>query len=98
MKNYQKNRLNEYQQPVGELVDTTHFQMIEEKVLNGQSQLRLIPFQRLDDVGNRINQLYQVIESEPDERCWTYLPYEKPINAEQLLDCLEKNFGFESKR
>ena len=96
MKTYQKTRLNEYQQPVGELVDTTHFQMIEEKVLNGQSQVRLIPFQRLDDVGNRIAQLYQVIESEPDERCWTYLPYEKPINAEQLLDCLEKNFGFEN--
>ncbi len=92
MKNYQKNSLNEYQQPIGELVDKTHFQMIEEKVLNGQSQVRLIPFQRLEDVGNRINQLYQVIESEPDERCWTYLPYEKPINAEQLLDCLEKNF------
>ncbi|MFC3902844.1 Protein N-acetyltransferase, RimJ/RimL family [Acinetobacter marinus] len=96
MKNYQKNRVNEYQQPIGELVDTIHFQMIDEKVLNGQSQLRLIPFQRLDDVGNRIAQLFQVIEREPDERCWTYLPYEKPIDVEQLIERLSQNFGFEN--
>lgn len=63
------------------------------KTEEGQS-VRLIPMlpDQLDD--SLLQRLWQTVQLEPDERCWTYLPYSQIQSMQQLLDYFQQSFHF----
>ncbi|MBK0064900.1 MULTISPECIES: GNAT family N-acetyltransferase [unclassified Acinetobacter] len=93
MKDYLKSEFNAFQQPVGtpirQLLPVTY----RHERLIGQF-VELIPIN--DDCPNdlELEQLWQTLNTEPDARCWTYLPYEGFSNRNELKHALQTVFGF----
>ncbi|MFN3896598.1 Uncharacterised protein [Acinetobacter junii] len=47
------------------------------------------------EVSNRVfSQIWNCVATEPDESCWTYLPYAAPLNLTVLTESLKNSFNF----
>ncbi len=93
MSNFNKTQDNEYGQTVGvEVASPLPAHFIAEN-LNGNSvclnflssQSSHLPY---------LAQIWHCVDSEPDRRCWTYLPYSGFESEAELQIALESNFGF----
>ena len=42
-----------------------------------------------------VGQLWEAVSTEPDERCWTYLPYSAPQSQQSLKDSLQNLVVFQ---
>lgn len=92
MKNYLKKRLNIFNQYVGvecNLVELIHLNKAQ---LTGQ-YVELIPI--LSPISQKVSDdLWETVSTEPDESCWTYLPYESFKKQNELCTALNSQFSF----
>ena len=92
MKNYLKTQRNQFGQTIGF--------SLEENVTASPVQGNIFgQYVQLVDVADGITdqaagQLWEAVSTEPDERCWTYLPYSAPQSQHSLKDSLDNLFGF----
>ena len=93
MKNDSKIQQNEFGQMVGWPVEQHLVPQIATQTLQGQ-RLSLIPFSLTSLSQMKQDQLWYNIQTEPDGRCWTYLPYSGFDSAQDLQTQLTQNFGF----
>lgn len=93
MKNYLKSNLNSYQQPVGFHVQELLPVSYQYEKLTGQF-VELLPLSDTCPNDLELEQLWQTISTEPDARCWTYLPYEGFQSRDELKHALQNVFGF----
>ncbi len=93
MKNDSKIQQNEFGQMVGWPVEQHLVPQIATQTLQGQ-RLSLIPFSLAFLSQVKQDQLWHNIQTEPDECCWTYLPYLGFDSAQDLQMQLAQNFGF----
>lgn len=93
MKNYQKTQPNEFGQSIGLPVEQHTVPHITLQVLQGQI-VSLVPFSLGLLSKTKLEQLWHNIQIEPDERCWTYLPYSGFESAQELQEQLAQQFGF----
>ena len=77
MKNYLKTQQNQFGQTIGF--------SLEENVTASPVQGNIFgQYVQLVDVADGITdqaagQLWEAVSTEPDEQCWTYLPYSAPL-------------------
>lgn len=93
MKDDSKSGFNVFQQPVGDLVDQFLPVNYRHENLIGQF-VELIPIIDSSPKDLELEQLWQTMVTEPDARCWTYLPYEGFNSRDQLKFALQNLFGF----
>lgn len=89
---YLETQLNEFQQKIGLLLESFSPIEFQIKDLHGA----YVSLSVLDDTvlpTSSMEQLWSVIEKEPDERCWTYLPYDGPRHINELADMLQQHFS-----
>ena len=92
MRNYLKTQQNQFGQTIGF--------SLEENVTASPVQGNIFgQYVQLVDVADGITdqavgQLWEAVSTEPDERCWTYLPYSAPQSQQSLKDSLQNLFGF----
>lgn len=92
MPHYQKRQENEYGQPIGFDIATPQAQ-VPQQDLNGSTVcLRQLTSSNLTQT--RLEQLWQVIQTEVDHQCWTYLTYDAPQSLQQLQQFLNSQFNF----
>lgn len=90
---YKKIESNAFGQPVGMPVDSFQCSDVEHVHLIGHQVKLLDAF--LGQTNNQhIEQLWQVVSTESDDRCWTYLPYAGFESQESLALALKTQFGF----
>lgn len=93
MKHYLKTELNAFDQDVGIMLvqqNPIHFQAFH---LQGASlKLQCLNTQKISV--QQLSQLWEIVNSEPDHRCWTYLPYSGFETIEILTDAVDGLFGF----
>lgn len=97
MKNYQKNKQNEFGQHVGLPTELNIQPEHCFAMLHGQ-RVRLLPFSAQASSGAGLQQLWDCVRTEPDARCWTYLPYPPMASAEALQADLQRAFGFSNSQ
>ena len=92
MRNYLKTQQNQFGQMTGSSLDEN----VTASTVQGDISGRYV---KLVDVAHGITdqaagQLWEAVSTEPDERCWTYLPYSAPQSQQSLKDSLQNLFGF----
>ncbi|WP_291354318.1 GNAT family N-acetyltransferase [Acinetobacter sp. UBA3106] len=94
MSNNQKVQENEYGQFIGFPVSHAlpiHF--LAETLYGKYANLHVLSSAILDP--DRLQQIWQSVNSEGDRSCWTYLPYPGFEHAAELQRALEHSFGFQ---
>lgn len=95
MKDNQKVQENEYGQFVGmPLANTLPVNFLAETLYGKHATLQLLSSALLDP--NRMQQIWQCVNSEVDRSCWTYLPYSGFVKEAELQIALENSFGFKN--
>ncbi len=93
MQSFQQTQQNEFDQLVGVSIEAVQFSESPATTLIGQQvSLDLIVPSNIAKV--EVEQLWDCINTEPDLRCWTYLPYagfDGQAHLEAMLSC---NFSF----
>ena len=92
MRNYLKTQQNQFGQMTGSSLEEN----VTASTVQGDISGRYV---KLVDVAHGITdqaagQLWEAVSTEPDERCWTYLPYSAPQSQQSLKDSLQNLFGF----
>ncbi|WP_333660771.1 GNAT family N-acetyltransferase [Acinetobacter sp.] len=92
MRNYLKTQQNQFGQMTGSSLEENVTAFTVQGDISGR-------YVRLVDVAHGITdqaagQLWEAVSTEPDERCWTYLPYSAPQSQQSLKDSLQNLFGF----
>ena len=92
MRNYLKTQQNQFGQMTGSSLEEN----VTASTVQGDISGRYV---KLVDVAHGIidqaaGQLWEAVSTEPDERCWTYLPYSAPQSQQSLKDSLQNLFGF----
>ena len=92
MRNYLKTQQNQFGQMTGSSLDENVTAFTVQGDISGR-------YVKLVDVAHGITdqaagQLWEAVSTEPDERCWTYLPYSAPQSQQSLKDSLQNLFGF----
>ena len=92
MRNYLKTQQNQFGQMAGSSLEEN----VTASTVQGDISGRYV---KLVDVAHGITdqaagQLWEAVSTEPDERCWTYLPYSAPQSQQSLKDSLQNLFGF----
>ena len=92
MRNYLKTQQNQFGQMTGSSLDEN----VTASTVQGDISGRYV---KLVDGADGITdqaagQLWEAVSTEPDERCWTYLPYSAPQSQQSLKDSLQNLFGF----
>lgn len=93
MKNCLKFKENEFGQKIGLPVPLNIQPEHRFDMLQGRS-VRLLPFSAQTLNAARLQQLWERVCTEPDARCWTYLPYPPMSSADALNDALQRAFDF----
>ena len=94
MRNYLKTQQNQFGQMTGSSLEEN----VTASTVQGDISGRYV---KLVDVAHGITdqaagQLWEAVSTEPDERCWTYLPYSAPQSQQSLKDSLQNLFGFKA--
>lgn len=87
-------KFNQFGQPIGDAIQQPVPTNFKVQSLTGHYVSLLLIEKDNFDLKN-VDQLWDCINTEPDERCWTYLPYEAPESCRQLEYNLKRNFGFD---
>ncbi|EPG36725.1 GNAT family N-acetyltransferase [Acinetobacter colistiniresistens] len=91
MKQYLKTQQNPFGQTVGFALDHPPSQLISSDLVS--HSLRLIHI--VDEISDQAaSQIWQVVVTEPNAACWTYLPYVAPQSQILLKQDLQNLFGF----
>lgn len=85
---------NQFGQPVGDAVALAVPIQFKAHTLMG-NYVDLLPIEKDTFTLDYAKQLWTCVNSEPDARCWTYLPYEAPQSEVELEQNLRCKFGFE---
>ncbi|MDS7694921.1 GNAT family N-acetyltransferase [Acinetobacter soli] len=85
---------NQFGQPVGDAVALAVPIQLKAHTLTG-NYVDLLPIEKDTFTLDYAKQLWTCVNSEPDARCWTYLPYEAPQSEVELEQNLRRKFGFE---
>lgn len=93
MKNYLKTVSNSFEQPVGFQIEQLLPVSYQHEKLTGKF-VELLPISDICPNDLELEQLWQTVSSEPDARCWTYLPYEGFQSRDELKYALQNVFGF----
>ena len=93
MKNYLKTQENEFNQLVGVGLEDLHSIHFKQNQLHG-SVVILHKLSHLSENIQWVEQLWHVVSSEPDQRCWTYLPSPAFITKQELFEKLNHHFNF----
>lgn len=94
MKKYQQKQMNEFGQEVGISVKQGEANYFKFNDLSGVNvNLRCLNAQPISVF--ELAQIWQVVNTEPDPRCWTYLPYDAFDSENNLKIKLDQLFGFE---
>ena len=93
MKNYLKSEFNAFEQPVGICVEPALPVIYPHEKLTGHF-VELIPVTEDSPNELELEQLWQTVSTEPDARCWTYLPYTGFDRRDELKYALQNVFGF----
>lgn len=96
LKKHQQVENNIYGQNVGvEVGDALHLQLTQFDTIDFTgTHLNLICLNRQAVSQTQLEHLWDAICSEPDERCWTYLPYEEFSSIDDLKYALDHLFDF----
>ncbi|MDQ1208385.1 RimJ/RimL family protein N-acetyltransferase [Acinetobacter baylyi] len=87
-------KFNQFGQPIGHAIQQPIPGKFKAQSLIG-NDVNLVLIEQDRVALKNVEQLWDCIKTEPDERCWTYLPYEAPETFRQLEYNLKRNFGFE---
>ena len=93
MRNYLKTQQNQFGQMTGSSLEEN----VTASTVQGDISGRYV---KLVDVAHGITdqaagQLWEAVSTEPDERCWTYLPYSAPQSQQSLKDSLKNLVVFQ---
>lgn len=88
-----KNDKNRFGQEVGAQVALTDTSDFKAKDLAGRT-VKLVNISRGQITEEQVDQLWNTVCSEPDEQCWTYLPYNGFTSKQDLTTALTTQFGF----
>ena len=93
MRNYLKTQQNQFGQMTGSSLEEN----VTASTVQGDISGRYV---KLVDVAHGITdqaagQLWEAVSTEPDERCWTYLPYSAPQSQQSLKDSLQNLVVFQ---
>lgn len=92
MKNYLKTQQNQFGQMIGFSLEENVMALPVQGDVVGQYVKLVNVVHGITD--QAAGQLWQSVSTEPDERCWTYLPYVAPQSEQSLKDSLQHLFGF----
>lgn len=92
MKNYLKTQQNSLGQEVGYSIDNPIVCQQLQTNLFGHSVRLLNTLNDLTELA--IDQIWECVATEPNDGCWTYLPYQPPSDREKLKLSLVNLFGF----
>ena len=94
MKKYLLSEENIFGQSVGRSLNEVAPKILEQQTIYGQHVVlhALTDNKNLND--EWIDQIWDAVQSEPDQRCWTYLPYQGFESKTLLEEKLKTNFGF----
>ncbi|NHB57539.1 GNAT family N-acetyltransferase [Acinetobacter sp. 194] len=84
---------NRFGQEVGMRVAVTEERPFKTEDLRGRT-VKLINIAQGQITASQIEQLWSTVCSEPNEQCWTYLPYDGFASKQDLADALKSQFGF----
>ena len=92
MRNYLKTQQNQFGQMTGSSLDEN----VTASTVQGDISGRYVKLvDGADGITDQaVGQLWEAVSTEPDERCWTYLPYSAPQSQQSLKDSLQNLFGF----
>ena len=92
MRNYLKAQQNQFGQMTGSSLDEN----VTASTVQGDISGRYVKLvDGADGITDQaVGQLWEAVSTEPDERCWTYLPYSAPQSQQSLKDSLQNLFGF----
>lgn len=93
MQSYKKVQKNKYGQNVGENLLHSQPLYFEQHSLTGRG-VHLERFSKSGLTAQQSDQLWQIVQREPDARCWTYLPYPEFASQAQLEQRFATEFGF----
>ena len=93
MRNYLKTQQNQFGQMTGSSLEEN----VTASTVQGDISGRYV---KLVDVAHGIidqaaGQLWEAVSTEPDERCWAYLPYSAPQSQQSLKDSLKNLVVFQ---
>ena len=93
MRNYLKTQQNQFGQMTGSSLEEN----VTASTVQGGISGRYV---KLVDVAHGITdqaagQLWEAVSTEPDERCWIYLPYSAPQSQQSLKDSLQNLVVFQ---
>ncbi|WP_043971240.1 MULTISPECIES: GNAT family N-acetyltransferase [Acinetobacter] len=91
MKQYLKTQQNTFGQTVGFALDHPPSQPISSDLVSRSLRLIHIVGEISDQAAS---QIWQVVATEPNAACWTYLPYAAPQSQFLLKQDLQNRFGF----
>ena len=94
MKNYLKTEKNQYEQNVGIKLDLTAIPEIEHFSIYGKHVVLHALMHNGDVQAKWVDQIWDTVKSEPNESCWTYLPYQSFDSKNVLEQKLKNNFEF----
>ena len=92
MRNYLKTQQNQFGQMTGSSLEEN----VTASTVQGDISGRYVKLvDGADGITDQaVGQLWEAVSTEPDERCWTYLPYSAPQSQQSLKDSLQNLFGF----
>ena len=92
MRNYLKTQQNQFGQMTGSSLDEN----VTASTVQGDISGWYVKLVNVADgiTDQAVGQLWEAVSTEPDERCWTYLPYSAPQSQQSLKDSLQNLFGF----
>lgn len=93
IKKYQCVEENKYGQSVGAAIQNLQPIQFEEEDLFGP-HVKLYSLKKSAVSQLQLDQLWQAIQAEPDDRCWTYLPYAGFKTIVDLKSSLYRSFDF----
>ena len=93
IESWQQAQENEFGQTVGTL-EANAFEPTQDTVLHGNT-VCLLPFSTHAHNQAVLEQLWDCIRSEPNGKCWTYLPYSAIASLDQLTGMVQRSFDFQ---
>ena len=93
MRNYLKTQQNQFGQMTGSSLDEN----VTASTVQGDISGRYVKLvDGADGITDQaVGQLWEAVSTEPDERCWTYLPYSAPQSQQSLKDSLQNLVVFQ---
>lgn len=94
MKNYQIIDTNEFEQPIGSVLSNSEPTLFQSSDLIGRT-VKLLDISKGEHLSKQnLEKIWNTVLSEPNQSCWTYLPYTEFKSFEELEKKLKSSFNF----